>query len=224
MRTLRRVVASALALAACFAASGPACAGCPLTEMQWNGIEPFVSEEATFDTVGVEGRALGFDVPAGHLELASWGKFDTHVRVRDTFLVQGAPLGTPVLGVLELVAEGTVSTWGCGGSNCWGYLTVRVDAGDAGGVDTDGKNVFGGSVPARADVAVPIVFISGVPKDVFVELAGSGSADHGTTATATYRFSGLPNGVGVASCRGFVHAPTPAVAASWGRVKAAYHR
>ena len=53
-------------------------------------------------------------------------------------------------------------------------------------------------------------------------LSGGGTgADY--SGIAWLRFTGLPAGAGVSSCKGYaVTPPTPALRASWGRVKAIY--
>ena len=104
---------------------------CPVAEMQFNAGGIFVSDAAAFDTVASATKELAYDAPAGTLALMHEGKFSTFVRLNDVFLLGGLISGTPVPVVLELVADGQVSTPGCGGSNCWGYLGVRILADDA---------------------------------------------------------------------------------------------
>ena len=195
---------------------------CPVAEMQFNAGGIFVSDAAVFDTVVSATKELAYDAPAGTLALRHEGKFSTFVRLNDVFLLGGLVPGTPVPVVLELVADGQVSTPGCGGSNCWGYLGVRILADDASGTDSDGRNVFSGSQAAHADLGVPILFLAGVPKLIAIELNALGSADHLVTGSATFRFTALPAGATVISCHGYLQAPTPAAPATWGRVKAAY--
>jgi hypothetical protein len=222
-RLPRAVFPLALIVLLAVALASPARAQeCPVAELQFNAGGIFTSDAAAYDTVASETEELAYDVPAGTLALRHEGVFSTFVRIHEAFLLTGGVTGTPVPVVLELVADGVVSSSGCSSSNCWGYLSATILAEGGGGLDRDGRNVLSGAQPIHLDLGAPMVFVAGVPQMITIELNAIGSAEHRVTGAATFHFTALPEGATITSCRGYVQAPTPVASATWGRVKAAY--
>jgi hypothetical protein len=214
--------------AVALAPAGARAQACPDGFAQFNGgtsfgAPAFVVTGAVFDTVLSPTKQLGYDLPSGQLTLRADGKFPTSIRARDRFDVTGVPAGTPVALVVELAAQGTIATIGCGGSNCWGYLGVRIVHGAAQASDVAQENIFSGPPrPVEAVAQLPVVIVAGQPETIELELYAIGAAEFRETGLATFRFLGLPPGASIVSCHGYVDAPTPARAVSWGRVKAVY--
>ena len=65
---------------------------------------------------------------------------------------------------------------------------------------------------------IGITFTAGTPVPLTFRLEGHQTAGgaHETDADATIRFTGLPPGVHVTSCQGYVDPSTPALSTSWG--------
>jgi hypothetical protein len=208
-----------------------AVAECPVSTFALGGLaQPW--SEAVLDTSvnsggDITGRAA-FDLVAGTLALVHGGGLSpTFVVARDLFDVTGVPPGTKVVLVVELVAMGTVSSPGCGGSGCHGVLEGTITAGGESAFEQAIGTVFApGVVPVAVAPRLAVTLVAGTPTPIEVELRGrrTPGGNHRVEATGSYRWLGLPAGTGIVSCRGFTGAPTPVQStASWGRVKAAYH-
>ena len=182
-------------------------------------------DEAVLDTTVSFGH-VEYDLVDGTLGIVHPGSLSpTSVVARDLFDVTGIAPGTKVTVTVTLDAQGTISTPGCGGSGCGGTLEASIDVGGGHAVEQAPRTVFAaGSVPVAVTPSLSIVIVAGMP--LLVELGMRGmrapGGNHTVAATAVYRFTGLPPGAGLVSCRGYVGAPTPAAPVTWGRLKAAY--
>ena len=76
--------------------------------------------------------------------------------------------------------------------------------------------------PVACTVQLALDFVVGAPETISFSVLGRGSVDHQTVANGVLRFVGLPAGAAITSCAGYTAIPTPAVAATWGGVKAVY--
>lgn len=225
------LLAGALPLVSVAALPVATSASCPVSELQFDNGPIVPHTESAFDTSGTDVHGIGepprlaYDTVAGMLRIHDEGKYPTRAVVRDRFTLSGVAAGTIVLVLLEVDATGTVATpFGCAGSACSAYLTVGVLSAGSNGAGTVGETVHVGSKPVRENIQVPIILVAGTPKEIGLVIEGVCAPDLDVTGLATYRFLGLPDGGSVTSCRGFVQGPTPAARASWGRIKAAYHR
>lgn len=208
---------------------------CPASDVQLLQV-PFATGEfpvdaAQYDSSLSESGFLtahaAFDLVAGTVEVTHGEIYpgETSVRARDTFDVTGVVPGTHVVLTAEFVVDGTVTTTGCGGSGCTGGLAAFIDANGSQAMEGGGGPQFGaGTLAFHLAPRLAIDFTAGTPVAVAFRLLGAHApgGNHRVDVAGTYRFIDLPPGVGVISCRGLVGSPTPALPASWGRVKAAY--
>ena len=182
--------------------------------------------DTTVSTNGVVIARAAYDLVAGTLAVLHPASLaPTYVHVGDLFDVTGVAPGTVVNLVAELAASGTISTSGCGGSGCSGYLRATITANGQSSTEMASRTVFAAAtVPISVVTVQPIALVAGTPTLVEFELRGGRSpgGNHRVDGTGAYRFLGLPKGAGLVSCRGFTGAPTPAAPATWGRVKAGY--
>jgi hypothetical protein len=204
-------------------------ADCPVNSFGHSGIvEPI--DAAIFDTT--MGSAHGypnrdaFDLVAGTLHVFHPGSLSpTRLATTDLFDVEGVAPGTLVPVTVEARDWGWIATDGCGGSGCYGYVSMRVTT------PTDSQqalaefNLFSPeSRPFTSTVWCQAVLQAGSPIAVTFELQGGRAlgGSHYSMSDAEYRFTGLPAGARVISCRGYADPGTPAFPRSWGSLKAAY--
>ena len=229
---MRPMLSAVLGLAAALVLPAVASAACPTGEAYLIGPGTVSIDAAQFQSSDVEpgtsfvNATVACDLVAGTLSAYSGGLHPQHtwIVVRDAFDVTGVPAGTPVSLVVQFVAEGTSTSPGCGGSGCAAGAAATVTSDAQTAYDDDGGVQFGPSSRAlHVDVELPLVIVAGTPRTIEFELEAGRAAggDHSVTIAGTYRIT-APAGVGVVSCHGFAQSTTPAQAASWGTVKAAY--
>ena len=178
---------------------------------------------AMFEYVAGPTRQVAFDLTAGTVRLRHDGKFLSSVLARDTYTVGGLAPGTLVPLVVEFDVDAAISTIGCGGSNCWGYMFARITHGTDVASETAQENFWSGPPrPVPRVVQLPLVFVAGQPETIEFSLAGGYASEFQTVADGTIRFLVLPECASISSCFGYAAIPTPAVPESWGGVKAAY--
>lgn len=227
MRT--RTLSTATALALLLPSAARATAQCPDSYAQLVGFNNlFAVPGAVLDTTYTTSHA-GFDLPAGTVTVsrAVGGVNWTRSIATDDFDVTGVPAGTPIGVIAEFEVDGFVTSPGCGGSGCGGYFQASLTQGaNSNAEQVTLPNPFaGGIVPLQQTLTLPITIIAGSPLSVAFELAvfvpAGGNA--GGSGSGTIRFSGLPPGVQVVSCKGFGSSTTPARGTTWGRLKT-HHR
>lgn len=199
-------------------------ATCPVSEFDL-GATIYPEYGAVADTT-VSGRHGAYDLPNATLEvLHNGGLSSTSVRARDAYDVLGVAAGTHVPATVELSAQGAVWTIGCGGSGCWGGLFGRIFDGVNEQHAQSDANVFGpDTVAVSFVITLPVDLVAGQANPLEIQLGGyrAPGGSHLVEGTGSWRFLGLPAGVQVVSCQGFVGQPTPVRPASWGRLKASY--
>ena len=173
---------------------------------------------------------LGYDLAQGLLHEHNYAGLGgaCWVRATDLYDVEGVAAGTIVPATLELTVSnievGTES--GCGGTGCWGFVHARLIAGADSVEQSAGINVYNvGKVSLPPfKVQLGVTFTAGTPVALTSWLEGHQTAGgaHETDADGTIRFLGLPSGVHVTSCQGYVDPSVPALPSSWGALKAAY--
>jgi hypothetical protein len=227
-----RALALLLAVLAC-AGALPAHAECPANYIK-NGSASIVQSSApAFDVpLGEDFGSpvdIGYDLAQGRLHEHSFAGIanSSWVRVGDFYDVTGVPEGTMIVATAELaVSNAWVGTGGCGGTGCWGYVVARIVSAQDSTERSAGINVYNtGKVSlAPFSTVLGVAFTAGTPIPLTFRLEGHQTAggSHATDADATIRFQGLPPGASVVSCQGFVDPSTPAVRASWGRIKVSY--
>ena len=212
----------------------PARAGCPMNDLWYSG-SLAQSDAPTFDVpLGTAFGAptdIGYDLAAGRLHEHSDAGLGggSWVRVTDLYDVEGSTPGTLFVATAELAVSnawvGTES--GCGGTGCWGFVGARIVTAEGDSTEQSaGINVYNvgkvGLPPFSTTIGV--TFTVGTPVPLTFRLEGHQSAGgaHLTDADASIRFTGLPPGVHVVSCQGYVDPSVPALPPSWGSLKAAY--
>jgi hypothetical protein len=204
------------------ASAGP----CPPSEWSFTTVSGWqTTTAAVFDT-GAVGVRVSIDVPAGRLGvLRCCGLGITATRLIDAFDVTGVPPGTNVTAVAELAMDGMILGTGCGGSGCWGNLRGTISYGTQTLQRLLTAQVYGtDSVYVNATVTLPVTITAGTPLPISFmleayEAAGGSNGAHGT---GTIRFTSLPTGVHVVSCKGYSSDVTPARTQSWGALKVLY--
>jgi len=169
---------------------------------------------------------LDYDVPARTLDLLYSEAMNLGLSVRDEFTVTGPATGSPVPLRVRLRFSGAACGYGpYPGGTATGTMSLRL------------LDPLPGENPASVPFSVPysqncfVSFADSVDL-VFTRPAGTpfgleihGDAAHGYNFSnyAQFVFLDLPPGARVTSCKGYTQEqPTPAQAASWGSVKAAY--
>jgi hypothetical protein len=136
-----------------------------------------------------------------------YGPAGSSVRVADDYVVVGAAGPALSFDVL-LQLDATIDVEG----------TVTASVGRDGSTPTTIERTTTGITHA----ALPIAVAPGTPFRLEANVFAVGGYFGGTgMAVATIRFGGLPAGYAITSCQGFDHF-TPALATTWGGVKAHY--
>jgi hypothetical protein len=205
---------------------------CPAGEA--NLLGPSVGfETAQYESTVVEpgsdyvSATVACDLTLGSLSFLHAGLYpgSTWILARDFFDVTGVPAGTAVDVVAELVADGVIRPNGCGGSGCSAGATASIASEGAYQEDVEGGPSFAPpTIPIHLETQLPLTIVAGTPRLIEFKLQGGRAAggSHDVEAAGVYRFVNVPAGVTVVSCRGLAASPTPALPASWGKVKAAY--
>ncbi len=191
----------------------------------------FSTAAAVFDTsTGMSGSESGarvrFDFPAGELEVyRCCGLGVTATRAIDRFDVTGVPPGTPVVARADLVIDGMILGLGCGASGCYGDLRGTVTQGTTSyQLLLTAQVTTVDSVQASGLVPLVVTFVAGAPLTIefMLEAYRAAGGNNGAHGIGRIRFTGLPAGVGVVSCKGYRQTSVATRAESWGRVKTRY--
>lgn len=214
-----------LAAAPCFALAAHA-SPCALGSVSMNGglYPTSLAEAAVFDTVGPSGEGR-WDMTAGRVLMRQNGGLGGVLVVAcDDFDVTGVPPGTVVNVLAKLVVDGSIWTPGCGASGCYGRYVVTLRHGDDSLVVFRYAHLYTGSAAYHDEIQILVPITAGTPERI--ELRAYGRKDpggsHGSEADCVLSFTGLDEGVGVTSCKGFAGTIVPALPSSWGRLKTLY--
>lgn len=227
---IRRLAPPFLAALATLALSAPAAFACPQSCIWTPNGGDYCTTAAKLDTVlAVDPGGLcygshdqsSFDITHGTLADASGSPFGgctPRATVHDDFTLLGLPAGTPVALTARLEISATASTFFSDGT-----ADAQITAGGASpaAVHWDIFNDFshlGGPGPwTRGTVlSVPFVAIAGTPFAMECYVGSSLGEGCYVGISGEFTFDGLPASASIVSCNGFVEAPTPAQAASWG--------
>jgi hypothetical protein len=165
----------------------------------------------------------GYDIPQGILFLtasSTFGGCTPAVTVVDDYVVHGA-LGSP--GTFGAILE-VIASWECGITP--GSIDVNLTEGTANNARnylkvTDIDCFFG--PPTRTfELYVPLAVTPETPFRLTSSLAFSLGQQQAFDVHGTLRFTGLPTGSAITSCKGYVEGAVPARATSWGKLKAGY--
>ena len=222
---LRTLIAASL--------STPALAGtCPESEWAFTTASGWqTTSAAAFDTSAdmtgpIGGVRVSIDVPGGRLGVyrcCSLGV--TATKLVDAFDVVGEPPGTDVVAVAELVMDGWILGAGCGGSGCWGDLRGTVSHGTNAVQQLLTAQVYStDSVHVSGTLVLPVTITAGMPQQIefMLEAYRAAGGDNGAHGVGTIRFSSLPPGVRVTSCKGYGSEVSPTRTTSWGATKLLY--
>ncbi len=158
--------------------------------------------------------SLGFDSAAARFELSFMMEFVVLDAV-DRF-VPGVPVA--ITAVLDVTGRA------CGGDVAHLIATLQQGSGSAQTQYSAPIPGYGTPCPGAElrTISVPISAVAGNEFDVRVRLHSDPSSGDGN-ATAFLRFTGLPPGARIRSCKGYaVDVPVPATSATWGWIKGAY--
>lgn len=202
---------------------------CPTSAVAFFGNPDVPQTAAAFDSivdVAPDCRMrTAYDLRAGTTLMQQCGFLGfTSVRASDTFDVIGVPAGTPVQVTAEYEVDSGVYVNGeCSGSGCCGRVVLRLQQGALFDERTHIPTLYSGRADFHDLLALPVTIIAGEPVTFDCILEGNRCAggEHGSEATGTLRFTGLPAGVRVVSCRSF-GGVTHARARSWGQLKLLY--
>jgi len=206
--------------------AAPAFATCPASCI--NVPPPSCSFAATADTtlaVPSCSNALhaGFDIPQGTLFLSAGSPFGgctPSVTMVDDYVVHG-PLGPE--GTFGAILEVTES-WECGITP--GSIDVNLTEGTSNNARYYMKiwdlTCYLGPPTQTFELYVPLAVSPETPFRLSSEITFGMGQQQVFDAHATLRFTGLPPGSAITSCKGFVEGSVPARPTSWGRLKAGY--
>jgi hypothetical protein len=92
-----------------------------------------------------------------------------------------------------------------------------------GGDAFDFAPAYSGEQTTTHQMRFPVAAVEGVPFEIGLKSIANSQGGEGGWVRAKLRFEGLPAGTSITSCKGYRQdQPVPALATSWGRVKAAY--
>ncbi len=221
---IRPSLGSMLAIAIALAVSTPARGGvCPASRYLVTGTTPVTTTAGTFEADD-SGHHVAADLGQGHVEMSQPGTLaTTWVDAADAYDVSGVAPGTAVPLTALFDVNGSVSTPGCGGSGCSGYVTIRITHGAAYAETTYSIGLFNGSQSFHDVRRLPVTIVAGTPEVVSFKLLGGRApgGDHASEGRGQIGFADLPAGVAVISCQGFGGA-TPVSRRSWGALKTIY--
>lgn len=211
-------------LLAVLLSAGPARAAepCPASLVSAGPSVTSISAAAVFDTTTGLGEAR-WDMVAGSVYMRSYGSlFGMTVDAFDDFDVTGVPPGTPVSVIARLTVDGAVWTDGCGGSGCSGMYQVTLLHGADSLVVLHSDHLFTGRLDHHDEIELPLTITAGQPERLEVRAFGrrNPGGAHQSEANCLLSFTGLAQGVGVTSCKGFAGTTVAARPSSWGRLKA----
>lgn len=187
---------------------------------------PTYSIHCSNTILGVSG--VDYDVPGRSLSLYNDEAEGAELFLNDEFIVNGPAVGSPITLHLRIRYHGTVASFapGGGGNGVVGASALVAQAGDPPAAQKAFGDVnapaTGGTVPTFADsLDFVLPRTAGVPIGLQIHaLIQNGYNDN---LVGDFRFIDLPPGANVTSCEGYTQEqPVPALARSWGSVKAAY--
>lgn len=220
-----RNVSRALAAASLALATGaPLAAPCPESVVMMGLTVTSTSAEAVFDSTTGVGEAR-WNMGAGSVYMRSYGSLaGVTVDAFDDFDITGVPPGTPVNVLARLVVDGAIWTDGCGGSGCSGMYRVTFFHGADSIEVLHSDHMFTGRTDHHDEVLLPVTITAGQPERLEIRAYGrrNPGGAHQSEAACLLSFTGLDEGVGVTSCKGFAGTVVPARASTWGRLKAIY--
>jgi len=222
---MRRPVFTLLLAAAALApAAAHAAAPCPPSTFSVYGTPTSLNGDAVFDTTTFAGSG-GWDMPAGRVHMYSTGTLGgVTTAVLDDFDVTGVPPGTVVDVLATLTVDGAVWTDGCGGSGCAGWYEVWFRHGSDSLSVKHAVSLFTGRADFHDVIQLLVRITAGQPERLSIRAHGQRSPGgaHPSEATSVLSFSGLAEGVGIVSCKGFAGNAVPVRTNSWGRLKSLY--
>jgi len=240
MRLAHRLAGAVLAAGVALLARA-AFADCPQSTFLYGGFDPanpIPKVAPRCDTMfsvhacdGVHGR---FDVPAGLL-IASvdfacnetqFGAAPSGLEtvVEDDFRLAGVPPGTPVSFTVLLHLTGEGHNFSEPGGPGGARVRATVLEGASNGATFQRSTSTGSTAPFFVDEALslPVSATSGTPFHLRLAVRAE-SFDGRAQLDGRLEFAGMPPGVSVGSCRGYLSAaPVSARNSSWGRLKASY--
>ena len=222
---LPRLIVAAVSLAC--ASTLASAATCPSSQMAFHGSTVFSSTAAVFDSAeaGFPDFHVSYDLPQGKVSMSQPGFLSaTFVEAADAYDLVGVAAGTAVNLTAQFMVDGSVSTPGCGGTGCGGYVTIRISHGALFDEMRHSIHLFQGSQSFHDMRSIPVTIVAGAPEVLQFKLEGArtpGGA-HASEATGTILFAGLPLGAAVTSCQGYSIRATPVRRASWGSIKSIY--
>jgi hypothetical protein len=228
-----RRLSLALVLAACFALAAPAGA-CPdncfftpggtwtcTTEASADTVFDSTAYPSCFRSIVFAGYTAGYSIPQGTLYASVGGGFDgacgPGIAVTDDFVIGGLPAGTQVTLRAQLALRFQIGCILPGGS----HGIARLESGAQSAMLDIELDNFADQVPRDTTVVLTLSVVAGTP----FRLLASTQVRTGECLArmdGTLMFLDLPSVASVTSCNGFVQAPTPARATTWGAIKAGY--
>jgi hypothetical protein len=181
------------------------------------------SDAALADTVwlapiGGDAAQVSFDYVHGDLVAAANGtsSYDVKLSAPDRFELVGVPEGVPV----TLGVEFRVSVSGCcDGTFLLPWIHAAIDG-------TDGPEELTTASVDLTQSLTGTVSLAGWAREFWLGflLEGGNGMGYGGAARVTghWRFTGLPAGASLVSCKSFAGEAVPARPTSWGAVKALY--
>ena len=206
----------------------PAQADCPASEAVCEG-EVSTPTTPTFHTTcgtwTLDVAWIDYDVPAGTLYLSYSEAMTIALSLRDDFTVVGPATGTPVPLHLRLRFSGVGSGYGyqfpAAGGTMW-IRTLEPEPGEIQVEKTYGVPFGTVQVTPFSD-SLDFTFTRPAGTPFGLEIHGDAQRGYNLINNIRFAFLDLPPGATVTSCKGYrQEQPTPAVARSWGRLKAAY--
>jgi hypothetical protein len=167
---------------------------------------------------------VDYDVPARTMRLHYDEWMWVGLSLRDEFTLGGPAPGTPVTLHLRIRYHGTAGGYGSGPSG-GGVISMRALAPEPG--DVEAQKTYGapyglsGTMSYSDSLDFFLSRTAGTP--VGIELHADATYGYYLDNQMEFVFLDLPPGSNVTSCKGYMQEqPTPALARSWGSLKAAY--
>jgi len=167
-----------------------------------------------------------FDVPKGKFDVWSDEAAGAELYLNDEFTLGGPPPGTPVAMHVRVRVHGTLGGFG-GPTGSHALLEIGALVPQPGDPAVASKSFdappgLGNVIDFTDSLDFTVTRPAGSPVGLqFHALAGTGG--YNTSLVAQLVFLDLPSHASVTSCKGYAQdQPVPALARSWGSVKAAY--
>jgi len=178
------------------------------------------------DFAGLNSEEAAFDVPAGTFKVWIAEGGSMHLWLRDSFTITGPATGTPVTFHMRFQVDGSVNWTGYGPPQQVQVAVrpIEVHAGDAlaewgFGLTSEPRTTY----PFTGSFDIALQRLAGESVGIEIEAQSAIHNAGSTRLNGTFSFPDLPQGWSVNSCKGYhKDQPVPAIARSWGDVKAAY--